>query len=406
MPPDDQHSTHKLDAGIAGQTVCFLGKLAGLNRQEAARIVREAGGRVAATLGPTVKILVIGDDNVLSQDWNLWNDRLDDATREAFEAGTLEIVSESQFWEHFGLSPDDDPHKSSKTLYTPSMLAELTGLPLSTVRRLHRLGLIEPVRRVHRLCYFDFDSILPLRIVRSMLDGGLSLQKAVERLRRASRHFVVKTADVRLDGSNLLFSTSRGLVDQDGQRRFAFQFDAVQSEVVESPTVDPLEILDAVFQPVAEPTDFPTLCESAWALEAAGNLQGALDLYRAALAARPANPADGLAAQLHFQIAELLYRLGDLTAARERYFMAVESDETFVEARANLGCVLAELGRDDLAAAALRGALKFHPEYAEVHFHLGMLLHRAELHDEAEHHFQIFLELMPDSPWAARIPAK
>jgi tetratricopeptide (TPR) repeat protein len=113
-------------------------------------------------------------------------------------------------------------------------------------------------------------------------------------------------------------------------------------------------------------------------------------LYRAALAAGGAN------AQINFQLAEILYRQGDLTGARERYFSAVELDENFVEARANLGCVLAELGRDDLAAAAFRGALKLHPDYAEVRLHLATLLKRQGHIEEAEEQFQLFQELMPE----------
>jgi tetratricopeptide (TPR) repeat protein len=154
--------------------------------------------------------------------------------------------------------------------------------------------------------------------------------------------------------------------------------------------VDPLAILDSIFLPDMESNDPIVLCESACELESRGNLQGAADLYRAALAAGGANP------QINFQLAEVLYRQGDLSAACERYFSAIELDENFVEARANLGCILAELGRDDLAAAAFRGALKLHPDYAEVRLHLGLLLKRLERFGEAEEQFLLFKELMPE----------
>ena len=75
-----------------------------------------------------------------------------------------------------------------------------------------------------------------------------------------------------------------------------------------------------------------------------------------------------------FQLAELLYRIGDLHAARERYYMAIELDEDYVEARANLGCVLVELGQRDLAIAAFEGALSLHADYADVHYHLARTL--------------------------------
>jgi tetratricopeptide (TPR) repeat protein len=118
-------------------------------------------------------------------------------------------------------------------------------------------------------------------------------------------------------------------------------------------------------------------------------------MYRAALA------AGGPRAELCFQTAELLYRLGDLGGARERYFMAIEIDENYVEARANLGCVLAETGQHELAAAAFQGALRYHPDYADVHYHLARTLDELQRAGEAAVHWQAFLELSPDSPWAA-----
>ena len=97
----------------------------------------------------------------------------------------------------------------------------------------------------------------------------------------------------------------------------------------------------------------------------------------------------------HFALAELLYRGGDLSAARERYYVAIELDEDFVEARSNLGCVLAEQGDLALAEAAFRGALEYHPDYADAHYHLARLLDRANRAAEASRHWQLFMNLGP-----------
>ncbi|MDR0328065.1 MAG: tetratricopeptide repeat protein [Planctomycetaceae bacterium] len=363
------------------QKVHFLGKLSGANRKEAAEIVQNSGGSVAKRLNGEADLVVVGDENILKQDWNLWNDQLDAETREAFEKGTLSIISETQFWEKFG----NQPAESFQTLYTPSMLAKLTGLPISILRKLHRERVIVSVRQVFRLHYFSREVILPLKIMQNMIAAGLSIPSAIHRLRKASQH---NLANVHVEGKDLIFTSENGQVDQNGQQRFSF---AEDSQLVEPPDlVDPLEILESIFVPDSERNDPVILCEAACELEASGNLQGAADLYRAALAAGGANP------QINFQLAEILYRQGDLSAARERYFTAIELDEQFVEARANLGCLLAELGRDDLARAAFQGALKLHPDYAEVRFHFGMLLKRLGRLDEAEEQFHIFRELMPE----------
>ncbi|MDR2757713.1 MAG: tetratricopeptide repeat protein [Planctomycetaceae bacterium] len=375
-----------------GKTIYFLGKPAVSNRKEATELVRRLGGKVARKLTSNVQIVVVGEGDILSQDWNLWNDQLDTATQKAFESGSLEIVSETFFWDQYGNTRhiQDLP----KLYYTPSMLAELTGVPISVIRQLQKRQLIIPVRQVHRLAYFDAESILPLKIARNMFDAGLTMNAITDRLHKIKRNLPAGHLDIQVTGHDVVFVTEQGLINQDGQRCFSF---LVDDEPMPVPQHEPLSILESVLKPNTELNNLETLYETAWSLELAGNWQEALDIYHTILAIGESNP------QIHFQIAEILYRLGDLTAARERYFMAIELDETFVEARANLGCVLAELGNDELAAAAFRGALKYHPDYAEVRFHLGMLLKRVGLTDEADEHFRIFIELMPNSPWIEQI---
>ena len=80
--------------------------------------------------------------------------------------------------------------------------------------------------------------------------------------------------------------------------------------------------------------------------------------------------------------------------------MAIELDEDYVEARANLGCVLAETGQHELAVAAFEGALRYHPDYADVHYHLARTLDELDHRSEAEEHWRAFLAQAPDSPWA------
>ena len=368
------------------QTIYFLGKLAASNRKEAAERVRQAGGTVVRKLGPNVSVLVVGEGDV--RDWNLWNEQLDSATREAFERGTLEIVSEASFWDRLG--SESPVSVSEGPLYTPSDLATLSGLPMTTIRQLQRRGLIVPSQQVYRLSYFDVQNVLLLKIVRIMFDAGVSLNVTVDRLRKFQRQSPGIPLNVDVAGKDVVFLTESGLVDQNGQRRLPL----ATAPPIPSELREPLSSLDAAFMPTL--LDFESLCSAAWELESSGDLVTAVELYRTALAAHGPN------AQLNFQLAELLYCLGDLSAARERYFVAVEIDDEFVEARANLGCVLAELGNDELAVAAFRGALKYHPDYAEVRFHLGMLLARLGCSEEAEEHLRLFLDLTPDSPWAGK----
>jgi len=106
------------------------------------------------------------------------------------------------------------------------------------------------------------------------------------------------------------------------------------------------------------------------------------------------------AAEDHFALGNLLYQTGDLSAARERFYVAIELADDYIEARLNLGCVLVELNEPDLAEAAYRGALDCHPDYADVHYHLARLLDQLGRCNEALNHWAHFRDLTPESPWA------
>ena len=89
-----------------------------------------------------------------------------------------------------------------------------------------------------------------------------------------------------------------------------------------------------------------------------------------------------------------------MVAARERYYTAIELDPEFVEARASLGAVLAELGQHELAVAALKGALSMYDDYVDVHYTLAKTLDKVGDTSEAEDHWQRVISLAPNSPWA------
>ena len=226
-----------------------------------------------------------------------------------------------------------------------------------------------------------------------MLAEGMSpamlerkLQSLVNYLPAARRSLA--QLSVIVEGGELLLRRESGLLGSDGQMRFDFQTSEADPEA--TPVV-----LGKVIQEIpAIEGDVEQLRQRALELEEQNELAAAVNWYRAALAVA------GPQAELCFQLAEALYRLGEVTAARERYFMAVELDSNFVEARANLGCVLAETLEWDLAVAAFEGALETHPNYADVHFHLAAALEQLGRSEEAVDHLRKFLELVPEGPWS------
>jgi len=266
--------------------------------------------------------------------------------------------------------------------YTPAMLADLLKVPVAVIRRWHRRGLIAPTREVRRLPYFDFQEVATARRLAELLAAGVSpraIEKKLEVFARCLPNVARPLAQlsVIVRGKDILLRQGDGLIEPGGQLRF--DFDAWEGEPPPPRTL-----------PLAP----EQMCRLAAELEEDDQLAAAAEMYRAAMAAVGPN------AEICFQTAELLYRLGELTAARERYYMAVELDEDYVEARANLGCVLAETGQHELAVAAFEGALRYHPDYADVHYHLARTLDEMQLRDRAEEHWRAFLAHAPDSPWA------
>jgi tetratricopeptide (TPR) repeat protein len=284
------------------------------------------------------------------------------------------------------------------SLYTAAMLAELVGVDAARVRAWQRRGWLVPVEQRHRLAQFDFAAVPVARQLAHLHRAGVKPATIARKLREIlarAPHIQHPLAELSivLDGRQILVREGNDLLEPGGQLRI--DFDRYEDEPADEipPTIPSATIFMARSKPAQEVAP-KRLVEWAAQLEEAGDLKAAAEMYRAALAAGAREP------EVCFQLAEVLYRTGDLPAARERYYQALEIDENYIEARANLGCVLLESGERELAAAAFAGALDLHEEYADVHFHLARTLDGLGRGEEACVHWQRFLELAPDSPWA------
>lgn len=287
----------------------------------------------------------------------------------------------------------------SENRYTAAMLAELVGVPTWRVRSWQRRGWLTPSEETCRLAYFDFTEVTVARQLAALHRAGAKPALIGRKLTEISRKFPdvgrpLAELSLVLDGHALLVRREAGLIESGGQSRF--DFDALDQEAQDEP---PATVLSAAAF-LARPADLSDeaapgqLAKWAEDFEESGDLRTAAEMYRAALA------AGGPKADICFQLAEVLYRMGDLAAARERYFNVLELDEQFVEARANLGCVLLDLGEKELAIAAFEGALASHGAYADVHYHLARTLDDLGEPAKAAQHWRAYLELAPDSPWA------
>ena len=397
-----------------GKRVAFVGKLGGVNRRQAHSLIVDEGGFVMNQddlEDANVDIVIIG-----AEQWPPTSpeELLPNSVLSAVKEEHCEVITETQFWERLGLLTED---QAVRRLYTPAMLAELLEISVAVIRRWHRRGLIIPVREIHRLPYFDFQEVATARHLAELLEAGASPAEIERRLEELARYVPdvdrpLAQLSIIVEGRHILLRQGEGLVEPGGQLRMDFESleaNAQEQQVIEVTREDVVRVFDRHDAEAAEPKILPfdnlvdravlpqnpeEILAQASELEEAGELEVAIELYRSFLAAY------GLRAEVCFQLAELLYRTNDYTAARERYYMAIELDENYVEARANLGCVLIDTGELDLAIAALLGALKYHPDYPDAHYHLARTLDELDRHEEAVDHWRAFLVLAPDSPWA------
>jgi tetratricopeptide (TPR) repeat protein len=376
--------------------VALLGRLASMSKREAAELLRQQGAVVLEKPDPSADLVVVGEQSLPLFDGDLPATWFDQSTRDAAEAGRLKVITETQLWQQLGLV---DQQQQIQRLYTPAMLAELIGVSVAVVRRWHRRGLIVPVREVRRLPYFDFQEVATARRLAELLAAGVSarsIEKKLEELARYLPHVTRPLAQlsVIIEGKDILLRQGDGLVEPGGQLRFDFEAEPAREAQRTATPTPAATAAGPEAESIALPTAPEQMCRLAAELEEDGQLTEAAEMYRAAMAAAGPKP------ETCFQLAELLYRLGDAGGARERYYLAIELDEDYVEARANLGCVLAETGQRDLAVAAFEGALAYHPDYADAHYHLARTLDELDRRAEATAHWQAFLDLSAESPWA------
>ncbi len=386
------------DSPVAAKRIALVGRFGGMNHREATNLLRSYAAIVVDRHDAEIDWVVIGAEEspVAEAEW------VTPELRDAAAAGRVEIVHETELWHRLGLV---ELEHSVRRYYTPAMLAHLLNVSVRVVRRWQRLGLITPVRTLHRLPYFDFSEVATARRLAQWVAAGASPQAIERRLVELVEYLPdlrrpLDQLNVLVEGKHVLLRQGEGLIEPSGQLRI--DFDALESTAGEahatefiSPATLPITLRESTeFPPYEQPTGEDALLDAAHDAEDAGEYDAAIDCFHAILA------RDGPRADICFQLGELLYRNGEIAAARERYFMAVELDPEFVEARGTLGNVLAETGRLELAIAAFQGALSLHDDYPDVHYSLAQTLDQLDRRVEAKYYWQRFLDGAPNSPWA------
>lgn len=383
---------------LSGVAVVFTGRLASMAREEAAELVRRAGGRVEESPGPHTGLLVVGEGGPpLGEDGQLTR-----SLREAqalCEAGAaLAIVGEAEFLRSVAV---DERRADLQRLYTTGQLARILDVAPAELRRWTRLGLIRPAKVVRRLHSFDFRQVATARRLAQLTRAGVGaarLRKSLEQLSAWLPHADAERALAQLEalegGSGLALRTEEGLLaEPTGQLRLSFgEMPASAPSARRGPGAQdaPGATLDA---PPVIPADAPWF-ERAVLLEEAGRFEEAVALYRQGA------ELDGGDPETLFNLGNALWALERHDEAARAFARATTRDPEFVEAWNNLGNALGRAGRTSEAVAAFARALALEPRYADAHFNLAETLAAAGDVGGARHHWRAYLEEDPWSPWA------
>ncbi len=397
---------------LAGKRVAVFGRLADATIRDARHLIQIKGGTLVDQIDPLTDVVVLGDHHRATEKESV-KQTARASVQIASGDGNPEIVHENLFWR---MVEPLDANGDVRRLYTVGVMADVLDIPRAAVRHWVRRGLLIPARSVGSLSWFNFEQLLIARGLIRLMRGGLTLREIDTKLSGLAAGGATEAAQMTdrivADGRRLSLRRGGRLVGSGGQLQLHFYVNGLSEETLEKPiapakcdnylsTISHEDSRDGEDVCLPFPSRFSPGPSGDELLDIAAELEAAGQFVEAGEALRAALQAEGPTSHICFMLAELLYRSGDLTAARERYFMAIELDASHLEARTNLGCVLAELGEHELAIAALEGVLSQQPDYAEAHWHLAGVLEDTGRSTEAKRHWQTFLVLAPASPWAA-----
>ena len=232
MSDDDELIPADLESSpcLQGEKVTFTGILASMTHQQAGDLVVENGGSSSVHVSRQVTMLVVGEEGWPLDEEGKASVKLEQAVELINSGVPLQIMKESEWLRLLGLEHRErDVHR----LFTPAMLQQKLSIPVGVVRRWERLGLIEPVQRVFRLPYFDFQEVAAVRRLQEMLKSGIPRDRIEQslsalRLLLPSVDRPLAQLEILARYSRVVFRDEKGLVEaRTGQRVLDFDSEPV-----------------------------------------------------------------------------------------------------------------------------------------------------------------------------------
>lgn len=383
---------------LQGEQVSFTGVLASMTHQQAMDLVARNGGTSSAHINRQTTMLVIGEEGWPLESNGQPSVKLQDASELAKHGQPLNIISESE-WLH--LLNLDQRRSEIQRAYTPAMLSQLLDVPVHVIRRWERKGLIRPVRRVYRLPYFSFQEVAGARRLSELLAQGVPRSEIESSLGRImalcpSNRRSLDQLELLARDARIVFRDDRGFLEPvSGQRLFTFDDDPDENTgTTEEEPRESLQLSEWALDKPDQRWTFRDWFDRGRQLLEDGDAGEAVEAFRMCLMERPGE------AEIHFHLAEALYRCDRSQAALERYYVAVEFDHEFIEAWTQLGCLHAELDELEPALEAFSIALDAHPDFPDAHWHKAEVLFQLDQTARAIPHWERYLEFDIRGPWA------
>ncbi len=264
-------------------------------------------------------------------------------------------------------------------------MIRILGISASRLRYWERTAFVRPSAGRDAQAAFAFEDLLGMRAALALLARGVPMQRirrTVDGLRRRMPDVDRPLLRLRLlgDGPEAVVVSHEGLLlEPDGQ--LVFDFRPAGEERVSA---------------------LPGTAETAlsW-FERGCAADSDPKSYAAAIAAyRRAIELDPDFADAHCNLGTVLYNQGRRPDARACFDRALALAPDHLEAHFNLANVLEEEDRNEGALRHYKDAARIDPLFADVRLNLALLYEKLGLHRTARPHWERYVQLVPEGPWA------
>jgi tetratricopeptide (TPR) repeat protein len=262
---------------------------------------------------------------------------------------------------------------------------KLLGLPRSTIRALITAGFVTPARGPRNAWLFSFQDLIVLRTAQALAAANVPHRRITKSLRELRRHLpdTMPMSGLRIDAVAdrvVVSEAGKRWQAESGQYLLGFEGDpaAGSLSVIERPA------------PVADDDGLrDNWLGQAVALENT-DIDAAIQAYERAIAADPSH------VDARINLGRLLHETGRLELAERAYREAQEigGDATLMF---NYAILLEDMNRRKDAIVAYEGALRIDPAFADSHYNLALLYEQLDKPQDALRHMARYRRLVGES---------